>query len=177
MWQVIKKFTSFIRFAVFCVHEYCFHDYILTIIVQSCLFYSQRKNCFYDKFNFLFQILINILDWSKLKQKVLGSLFTIIFSSMIIMTWLNCCKLFLRFYYADTKDTVFAWFHFLICMDCFQHLFVQVLLEVWFIICLELKLFKIIFLLLLPLHHLLVVALVYISQFFWPHTIIISSKK
>ena len=45
------------------------------------------------------------LGQSKLKQKVLGSLSTIIFSSMIVMTWLNCCKLLWWFYYADTRDT------------------------------------------------------------------------
>ena len=37
-----------IRFALFHVHEYCFHTYILTIIVQShFLFYAQLKiHCF-----------------------------------------------------------------------------------------------------------------------------------
>ena len=33
-----NKFIWFIRFAVFCVHEYCFHACILRIIVQSCFF-------------------------------------------------------------------------------------------------------------------------------------------
>ena len=38
----LQKFIWFIRFAVFCVHKYCFHGYILTITVQSCLlFYPQ----------------------------------------------------------------------------------------------------------------------------------------
>ena len=34
------------------------------------------------------------------------------FSSIIIMTWLNHCKLFSLLYYADTKETVFVWFRF-----------------------------------------------------------------
>ena len=37
--QVKDKFMWFIRFAVFCVHEYWFHAYILTIIVQSRFFF------------------------------------------------------------------------------------------------------------------------------------------
>ena len=48
----------FTRFAVFCVPEYFFYTYILTIIVQSrFLFYSQLKiHCFL----LYIQILINI---------------------------------------------------------------------------------------------------------------------
>ena len=65
-----------------------------------------------------------------LKQNVLESLITIIFSSMIIMTRLNCCKLFRWFYYDDTKDIVFVLFHFLICMNCFQLSFELIILEV-----------------------------------------------
>ena len=42
------KYLTFIRFAVFRVHEYRFHDYILTIIFQPrFLFYSQLNiHCF-----------------------------------------------------------------------------------------------------------------------------------
>ena len=40
----------------------------------------------------MLQILIHHI--SKLKQKVLGSLITLIFSSMIILAWLNCYKRF-----------------------------------------------------------------------------------
>ena len=80
-----------ISLADFCVREYCFHAYILTIISQSrFLFYS-----------LLFIINSTSFSQSRLKQKILGSLITIIFSAIIIKT------LFQRFYYADTKDTVF----------------------------------------------------------------------
>ena len=61
---------------------------------------------------------------SKLKQKILGSLITIIFSAIIIKT------LFQWFYYADTKDTVIFWFYFLICMNCLWIWFVLIILEV-----------------------------------------------
>ena len=68
---------------------------------------------------------------SKLKQKVLGSLVTIIFSSIIIITSLNCCKLFEQLYYADKKDiALFALFHFLIYMNYFQPLFALIILKV-----------------------------------------------
>ena len=43
----------------------------------------------------MLQILIHHI--SKLKQRVLGSLITLIFSSMIILAWLNCYKRFCDF--------------------------------------------------------------------------------
>ena len=44
-----------------------------------------------------FRFLSTYFDQSKLTQKVLGSLITIIFSSIIIMIYLNCCKRFSDF--------------------------------------------------------------------------------
>ena len=72
-------------------------------------------------------------------KRFLESLITIIFSLIV------------------TKDTVFVWFHFLICMICFQLLLALTMLEAKLIIYLEFKLL-ILFLLLLLLHLLLVVA-------------------
>ena len=40
----------------------------------------------------MFEILTNIFKLIKINTKVLGSLITIIFSSIIIVTWGNCCK-------------------------------------------------------------------------------------
>ena len=60
----------------------------------------------------------------------------------IIITWLNCCKVFWWFYYADTKVIVFVWFHFLVCMNYIQLIFVLIfvliILEGWLIVFLEL---------------------------------------
>ena len=146
--------SSFVLlFSVF--YEYCFHTYILTIMVESrFLFYFKRKIPYFFYYKCMFQILINIFWPIKIKTKSFGSLIAIIFSSMIIMTRLNCCKLFWWFYYADTKY-IFVWFHSLICMNCFQLLFVLIILEVWLIVCSGL-IFLSLFLL-LPIHHLLVV--------------------
>ena len=155
----------FIHFSVFRVHEYCFHTYISTIVVQSRFwFYSQLIIHW-----FLLSIQFctsnshrHLLANKKLTQKVLGSLITSIFFSIInffsiiIMTRLNCCKLFWWFDYVDTKNTVFVWFHFLIGMHCLQLLFVLIILKAWIIICLELKFVTLFFLFLL--RHLLVVA-------------------
>ena len=69
----------------------------------------------------MLQILINIFN--PIKEQVLGSLITFIFSSMIIVTWLNCWKLYWVFY-TDTTDAVFVWFHFLIFLNYLQVLFV-----------------------------------------------------
>ena len=133
MWQVKKKFMWFIRFAVFCVHEYCFHAYILKNNCTASFFIL-----FSAKYSLLFMInSISCFKYSsttfgqsKLKQKVLGSLIKIMFSSMIVMAWLNCCKPFWWFYHADTKDIVFVSFDFLIYINCFHLLFVLIILEV-----------------------------------------------
>ena len=59
--------------AVFHVYEYCFHAYILKIIVQSRLFYSQLNFIpFYNKSNFTLQLLINIFWKIKTKIKYFG---------------------------------------------------------------------------------------------------------
>ena len=58
---------------------------------------------------------------------------------IVITTWLNFCKVFWWSYYADTKDLVSVWFHFLICMNYFQLSCELTLLEVWLIVCLELR--------------------------------------
>ena len=123
----------FIRFAIFCVHEYCVHAYILTRIVQpGFLFCSQLKiHCF--KFSST-----SLAQW-KLKQNVLGSLIKIIFSSKIIITWLNCCKLFLVI--------LLCWYErYNICLISFFNLhqlfpqlsFVLIILEFQLIVCWEL---------------------------------------
>ena len=99
----------------------------------------------------LLRFIIKSISWSKvlstslIKSKtkavclvIIASLFSQICTPIIIMTWLNCFKLFWRFYYIDAKDIIFAWFHFLVCLNYFQLLFAQIILEFRFIICLEL---------------------------------------
>ena len=122
LWQVKNKLYS--------VYSFC--CFPCSWISFLCLYFS--NNCsilfFYfivskDSLLFMinsilcFKFSSTSLGQSKLKQNVLGPLVTVIFSSVMMMTWLNCCKLFWWLYYTDTKDTVFVWFHFLICMNCF----------------------------------------------------------
>ena len=135
------------------VHSFCclFLKIIFHFFFNFIL--SYRFIVFYDKFSFMLRIL-NDIFWP---MRILWILITIMFSSMIKMSWLNCCKIFCWFYYADTKDTVSVWFHFLIFINGFQLLFVLIL-EVLLIVCLELR-FLILLPLLLFLHHLLVVSL------------------
>ena len=72
----------------------------------------------------LLRFIIKSISWSKvlstslIKSKtkavclvIIASLFSQICTPIIIMTWLNCFKLFWRFYYTDAKDIIFAWFH------------------------------------------------------------------
>ena len=99
---------------------------------------------YYELFE-LFQF--NLCD--KLKTNLCGS-FVMLFSIFMnilgsLMATIFCCKPFWGFY-ADTKDIVFPWFQFLICMNCFQLLLMLIILEVWLTVCLELK-FLILFLL------------------------------
>ena len=95
--EVLNLTMSFIRLAVFCVHEYCLHTYILTIIsfyLFVCLFvcfllYSQLKIHY-----FLSQVQFHtsnshrsIFRLIKIKIKNdFRSLVTMIFCSIIIKT-------------------------------------------------------------------------------------------
>ena len=57
-------------FSVFWVYVYCFHIYIWVIIVQyPFLFYSQLKIAFYDYFNLMVHILVNIFRPIKIKTR------------------------------------------------------------------------------------------------------------
>ena len=80
----------------------------------------------------------------KSKRKVLSS--AVVLSSiysmcapLILVTWLSYCKLFWWFYWVDKVDTIFVWFWFLVCINYFQLLFVLIILDVWLIVCLDLK--------------------------------------
>ena len=76
----------------------------------------------------------------KSKVKAFGSVVVTNFlSPIMIMTWLNCCKLFWWFHCVDTKDKVFDWFSFLVCMTGFQRLFLLKILEAWLIVCFGLR--------------------------------------
>ena len=57
-----------IPFAVFRVHEYCFHAYILTIIVQSILFSGKDSLVFKINLVLCFKFSSTYFDQSKLKQ-------------------------------------------------------------------------------------------------------------
>ena len=91
------------------------------------------------------QILVNIFKQIKIKIRSLDTVITSIWSSMytliILMALLNCSKFFWWFYYADTKDIVFGWFCFFFCLNYFQLLFALVKAEVWLIVCLGLRTF------------------------------------
>ena len=116
---------------------------------------------FYDLTNFMLQILVNIFRQIKMKIKSFGFYYynlPSMYTPIIIMTWLKFCKMFLWFYYADTKDIVFIWFFLLVCLNNFQLLFGLIILKAWLIVCLGLR-FLILFLLLIFLPpHLLVAA-------------------
>ena len=132
MWQVKDKFMWLIRFAVFRVYEYCLCLYFSNSCSISFFVLFSAKDSLLFIINLIscFKLSSSSLGQWKSKQNVLGSLITIILSSMIILTWFNCCKLFYWFYYAETKDIVSVWFHFLISMNCFQFFFLLIILKV-----------------------------------------------
>ena len=113
------------------------------------------------------RFMIESFLYFKLLQTSLGITKWIVFSSAIIsLLSLRCTPIFsydlirlmwsfLVFYYGDKVDTLFVWFHFLVCMNYLQVLFSLVILKVWLTVCLELK-FLILFRFLL-FHHFLVV--------------------
>ena len=91
LWKVKNKYTWFIRFAVFLVHEYRFNADILTISF-FILFSAKDWLIFMMNSISCFKFSSTSLGQSKLKQNVLESLITIIFSSLIIVPLLCWCK-------------------------------------------------------------------------------------
>ena len=132
-----------IRFAVLRVHEYHFHTYMLTITVQFIFFFcfffcfilSWRFIAFYDKSNFTFQIIINIVRPIKKKIKCFG----ISYDNHIFFHYHNdLIKLFWTFslislcWYKGYKIFLVSVFNFLIVMNCFELLFgLIILLVIW----------------------------------------------
>ena len=113
-------------FTVFRVHEYCFQAYIWTIVIQSCFpVYSQLKiHRFFSEIKSHASDSHQHLRTIKIKIKRLG----ISYHNHVFFhyyNYLNCSKLFWSFYCVDTKDTVFGWFHFSICVNYFLLLSLQ----------------------------------------------------
>ena len=137
MWKVKKKklCSSFVLiFTCFWILLQCLYFYNNCSILLF-LFCSQVKYSlfftFYDKFNFMLQILINILGEWKIKIKSYG----ISTHNHILFYYYNdLIKLFSFFfwwfYFSDTKNALFAWFNFLICLNYFLLLFMLIILEI-----------------------------------------------
>ena len=137
-----------IYFAVFRVYKYCFYLFICHLFILFLPCFYRENNCSVSRFYFIlrqrliafsdiFIFMFSIQNRNFKSLKYLLSLYTIIFPSIITMTLLNCCKLFWWFYNADTEDTVIVSFYFLIFINCFQLLFVLIILEVQLIVCLD----------------------------------------
>ena len=123
---------SWISFPCLCFGNNCWISFfILSLAKDSLRFMINSNSCF--------KFLSTPLGKSKSKSKVLVFLITAIFSSGIIMIWLKYCKVFWWFYCADTKDIVSFWFRFLVCLNYFQLLYALIMIEVWLIVCLELR--------------------------------------
>ena len=97
------------------------------LISFSVLCSYKNLFCFMIKFVSRFRLLSTFLV--KLQgivfvSVIITNLLSLMYTPIIIMIWLNCCKFFWRIYYTDIKNIVFVWFHFLVCMTCFLVLFV-----------------------------------------------------
>ena len=141
--QVKNKFAWFIRFTVFCVPEYCFHDnpIILFFIVcsgkNSLSFLIGSISCF------------NLLPPSSGKSKmnsfcavIITNLLSSIFTPVVINDLIKCCKVFWWFYCDEKVDIILVdivWFRFLVCTNYFHLLFELIILGVWLIVWLELR--------------------------------------
>ena len=79
------------------------------------LFSAKDSLLLYDTFNFVLQILSKIFRPIKIKIKGFGISYYNNYSSIIIITWLNCRKLFWWFCCVDTKDSI--------CLISFFNLF------------------------------------------------------
>ena len=77
--------------------------------------------------------------WKVLYPVVTTSLLSPMSGSIVIITLLNYCKAFCWFSWVVTKDIIFVWFRFWVCMNYFQLLIVLIILKIWFIVFLELR--------------------------------------
>ena len=121
MWQVKNKFMWFIRFTVFFVHEYCFRAYILTIIVQLRVFLFTCKYSLLFMINSILYLKLSstYFGQSTLKQKILVSFITTIFSSKDLVLPYTI-QIFCIVDIKDFSEKAFSWFHFFICKNCFH---------------------------------------------------------
>ena len=92
--------------------------------VISFLLYAQLKvhNVLWQNKYLCFKLLQTSLcksKWIAFSFFIIKCLLSSMFTPIIIMTWLNYCKMFWWLYYVDTKNIVFAWFHYLVCMNYF----------------------------------------------------------
>ena len=99
MWQVkniyvVHSFRFFLCSEISCP---CFYFNSNCLILFIMLFSAKDSLIFMMNSFLFFKFSSTSLSQLKSKQKVLGCLITIIFSSMIIMTWLNWYKLFSGF--------------------------------------------------------------------------------
>ena len=143
--------------------------FVLCLAKNSLCFIIESISCFRLPSIFLFK--------SKriaFGSAVIASFLPSVCTPIIIITWLNCCKVVWWFYYADAEHMAFAWFRFLVCLN-FQFLFVLIILEAWLIVCLQL--WFLITLFFCPLHHFLVVTQKYIIWFLKPVWIVIIIQR
>ena len=126
------------------VHEYRFHAYSWTIIVQSPFYFilSQLFIAFYDKFSLMIQVLIKFFRLIKIKIKY----FVVSYYNRIFLHYYNDLIKLLQTFLV----VLICWYKkHIICMNCFHVLWELIILETWLIVCLELQ-FLILFFLLSP---------------------------
>ena len=106
LWKTKNKFLWLIRgCSVPCVPNFC-DCFLCSWKLFPCLYFNNNWSILFfiwfsakDSLLFIinsvscFKVSSTSLGWSKWKQNILGPLIRIIFSSIIIMTWLNCCNL------------------------------------------------------------------------------------
>ena len=107
--------------------------------ISFFVFCSVKILLFCDMISFILQILVNAFRQIKMKMKSFGSFLSSMSTTIIIMTWLNCCKLLWWFYFVDTKDIVFVQFCFLVYMNYLQLSFKLIMLKTWLIVYLGLR--------------------------------------
>ena len=134
--------TWFIGFAIFGVHKCCFDAYIWIFFVVC----SANNSLCYTSLVFRFIVFWAVFDiLFSSKSKWIVFYFCTYYKLVVFNDHTHCCndlncfKRFWRFYYADTKDIVFVWFQFLVCVNYLQFLFVLIILEFWLIVCVQLR--------------------------------------
>ena len=96
----------------------CF--YLDNSCIISFLIVCSAKSSFFDRISFkLLSTSLGKTTWKFLLSVFIRISLCLMYISIVVMTALNCCKVFWWFYCVDKVNTLFVWFLFLVFLNYF----------------------------------------------------------